>query len=520
MSKFKSGSIKRIRISILEKATFRHLNIYRDNDKNNVRVYNQVTGFLIEDSKKDSRNIIFDIHDRYNSLKANSMVNLDVSYHGKYVSNTHRDKTLLDLWIIENVVESEIRQISLPKPTLTFDYTVGNRLKSDVSFKNRKVIVRVDYNVPLDKEFNVTDRTRIEASKPTIDFVLNSGGSCILLSHFGRPKGIDSSLSLNHIIPTVSEVLGRQVKFCSETIGSKALQMSKELLPGEILLMENVRFHEEETKGDKQFAKELSELGDDYINDAFGAAHRSHASTTTICSYIKQHKYFGKLLESEILAIDKVLNTANSPFLVILGGAKISSKIPILRSMLKRADHIIIGGGMVYTFKKALGGKVGKSICEDDYLEFVLEIIEEAKKAGVELHLPIDVVAGDTFSNEANQKVFMADAIDSEYEGMDAGPQTIAYFEKIVRQCNTILWNGPLGVFEFPNFANGTIKLGEVIADQTSKGAFSLVGGGDSVAAVKTFGLDKGMSYVSTGGGAMLECLEGKTLPGVKALLE
>jgi phosphoglycerate kinase len=301
-------------------------------------------------------------------------------------------------------------------------------------------------------------------------------------------------------------------------VGEKALNASGQLMPGEVLLMENLRYHKEETKGNEAFAEQLSKLGSVYVNDAFGTAHRAHASTTIMAKYFSENKCFGALLAKEVKAIDKVLKNGESPIVAILGGAKVSSKITIIESLLDKVDHLIIGGGMVYTFTKALGGTVGNSICEPDYCDYALELLDKAKSKGVVIHLPVDVVAGDTFSNDANQRVFESNTIPDGWEGLDAGPKSCEKFHELILQCKTILWNGPLGVFEFPNFAKGTIAVGESIAEATKAGAFSLVGGGDSVAAVKQFGLAPKMSYISTGGGAMLESLEGKTLPGIAAL--
>jgi len=388
------------------------------------------------------------------------------------------------------------------------------------SFENERVVIRVDFNVPIDDNGNVTDATRILAAKPTIDQVRSSGGSCILLSHLGRPKGKTSSLSLQQIVPKVAEILNTPVQFCNTCVGDEAMAAATSLNPGEVLLMENLRFHEEETTGDLDFAKQLSDLGTFYINDAFGTAHRAHASTTIIAQFFGSKKCFGKLLEDEVKAIEKVMKTGEKPVLAILGGAKVSSKITIIESMMNKIDHLIIGGGMVYTFVKAQGGQIGNSICEDDFQQVALEILAKAKAKGVSIHLPEDVVCGDAFSNDAAQKITAVDAIPYGWEGLDAGPKSREKFSAVVQQCQTILWNGPLGVFEFENFAKGTIALGNAIADQSKKGAFSLVGGGDSVAAVKQFGFESKMSYVSTGGGAMLESLEGKTLPGIAALLK
>ena len=385
---------------------------------------------------------------------------------------------------------------------------------------NERVIIRVDFNVPLDKEGNVSDATRIIAAKPTIDLIRSKGASCVLLSHLGRPKGVTPALSLKQIVSKVSEALALAVQFCNSCIGSEAESAAASLQPGEVLLMENLRFHDEETAGDLAFSKALAQLGTFYVNDAFGTAHRAHASTTVMAQFFNGKKCFGKLLEQEIKAIKKVMETGEKPVLAILGGAKVSSKITIIESMMDKIDHLIIGGGMVYTFIKAQGGKIGNSICEDDYQSVALDILEKAKAKGVQIHLPVDVVCGDAFSNDATQRIAAVENIENGWEGMDAGPKSIAHFTAVVQRCKTILWNGPLGVFEFSNFALGTIALGEAIASQTAKGAFSLVGGGDSVSAVKQFGLEAKMSYVSTGGGAMLESLEGKTLPGIAALLD
>lgn len=396
-----------------------------------------------------------------------------------------------------------------------FDFmTTVNQL----DLKNKKVIIRVDFNVPLNDAHQVTDNTRIVAAKPTIDAVLSAGGSCILMSHLGRPKGVSPDLSLQNIISAVEEVLGHKVIFAQDSIGEDAQSKAAALKPGEILLLENLRFHSEETAGDECFAKALASLADVYINDAFGTAHRAHASTTTIAQYFDQNKAVGNLLEQEIVAIDKVLKTGEKPVLAILGGSKVSSKITIIENILDKVDHLIIGGGMAYTFVKVKGGKVGNSICEDDYLEYTLELLEKAKARDVQIHLPVDVIATTDFSNDTERKTMNINDIEDGWEGLDAGPISLQNFEKVVLESKTILWNGPLGVFEFSNFANGTIKLGTFIAQSTSAGAFSLVGGGDSVAAVKQFGFAEKVSYVSTGGGAMLESLEGKILPGIAAL--
>lgn len=392
------------------------------------------------------------------------------------------------------------------------------RLLQEQNFHSERVVIRVDFNVPLNDEFQVTDKTRIQAAKPTIEYILSQGGSCVLLSHLGRPKGRDPKLSLKHIVDEVSMILGISVLFCDQTVGTEAVSMASTLEPGQILLMENLRYHQEETKGDEAFAEQLAQLGSVYVNDAFGTAHREHSSTTIIAKFFPEKKCFGTLLANEVKAIDKVMKDGESPVVAILGGAKVSSKITIIESLLEKVDHLIIGGGMVYTFTKALGGTVGNSICEPDFCDYALELLEKAKSKGVEIHLPVDVVAGNDFSNDATQKVFEVRNIAEGWEGLDAGPKSCENFHNLILKCKTILWNGPLGVFEFSNFSKGTISIGESIGQATKAGAFSLVGGGDSVAAVKQFGLASKMSYISTGGGAMLESLEGKTLPGIAAL--
>ena len=387
-----------------------------------------------------------------------------------------------------------------------------------LDLNNKKAIIRVDFNVPLNEANQVTDSTRILAAKPTIDAVLAAGGSCILMSHLGRPKGINPALSLGHIVSTVEEILAQKILFAQDSIGHDAQNKAAALQAGQILLLENLRFHPEETAGDEGFAKALAQLADVYINDAFGTAHRAHASTTIVAQFFENNKAMGHLLEQEIVAIDKVLKSGEKPVLAILGGSKVSSKITIIENILDKVDHLIIGGGMAYTFIKAQGGAVGNSICEDDYLAYTLELLEKAKAKNVQIHLPVDVIATTDFSNESERKTLNINNIEDGWEGLDAGPQSLALFKEVVLKSKTILWNGPLGVFEFSNFANGTIALGTFIAESTAAGAFSLVGGGDSVAAVKQFGFAEKVSYVSTGGGAMLESLEGKTLPGIAAL--
>ena len=389
---------------------------------------------------------------------------------------------------------------------------------NDFNFKDQKALIRVDFNVPLNEQFQVTDTNRIEAVKPTILKILNDGGCAVLMSHLGRPKGIQEKYSLKHIVSTVSKILGIQVKFIDDCIGDKAEKAVNELKAGEVLLLENLRFYKEEEEGDINFAEKLSKLGNIYVNDAFGTAHRAHASTTIIAQFFPSKKCFGYLMASEIESIDKVLKNSEKPVLAILGGAKVSSKIGIIENILDKVDHIIIGGGMTFTFIKAMGGKVGNSLIEDDKLELALEIMEKAKQKNVKIHLPIDVIIADSFSNEANTRVEDVYNIPDGWMGLDVGPKTNVGFSFIIAQCKTILWNGPVGVFEMKNFAKGTIEFGHAIADATEDGAFSLVGGGDSVAAVKQFNFDKKVSYVSTGGGAMLEMLEGCVLPGIEAI--
>lgn len=390
----------------------------------------------------------------------------------------------------------------------------------DFNFKDKKALIRVDFNVPLDENLNVTDDTRIQSAKNTILKVLEDGGSCILMSHLGRPKAKESEFSLKNIISKVENILGVSVLFSEDCIGDEATQKAKNLKPGQVLLLENLRYYNEEKQGDVAFAEALSKLGDIYVNDAFGTAHRAHASTSIIAQFFPGNKCFGYLLEQEIISIDKVLTSGEKPVLAILGGAKVSSKITIIENILDKIDHLIIGGGMSFTFIKAQGGAIGDSICEDDKMDLALDILRLAKEKNVQLHLPVDVLAADDFSNSANTQVVDITTIPSEWQGLDCGPKSKAIFHDVVQQCKTILWNGPLGVFELDTFSTGTKALGDSIAEATQNGAFSLVGGGDSVAAVKQFGFQNKVSYVSTGGGAMLESLEGKTLPGIAAINE
>jgi phosphoglycerate kinase len=394
------------------------------------------------------------------------------------------------------------------------------KIVKDFNFKNKKAIVRVDFNVPLNADFEVTDATRIQAAKPTITEILAQGGSCVLMSHLGRPKGFQEAFSLRHIVKSIEAIMGCNVKFIEDCIGEKVEAAVANLQAGEILLLENLRFYEEEKKGDVAFAEKLSKFGDIYVNDAFGTAHRAHASTTIIAQFFENNKCFGNLLAREIESIDKVLNNSEKPVLAILGGAKVSSKITVIENILDKVDHLIIGGGMSFTFIKAQGGKIGNSICEDDKMELALDILKQAKAKNVQIHIPVDVIAADDFSNAANIQICDIDAIPDGWEGVDAGPKSREIFDTVVNTCKTILWNGPLGVFEMESFAGGTIALGHAIDTATKNGAFSLVGGGDSVAAVKQFGFAEKVSYVSTGGGAMLEMLEGKTLPGIEAILK
>lgn len=391
----------------------------------------------------------------------------------------------------------------------------------NVNFKDKKVLIRVDFNVPLDDNFNVTDSNRIEAAKSTIDKVISEGGVAILMSHLGRPKGeVNEKYSLKHIVSKVGQVLGVPVTFVDDCIGAKVKEVIAAAKPGEVILLENLRFYSEEEKGDKEFASKLAELADIYVNDAFGTAHRAHASTTIVAHFFPTAKYFGFLLAKEIESIDKVLNSSEKPVTAVLGGSKVSSKITIIENILDKIDHMIIGGGMTFTFIKALGGKIGDSICEDDKIELALEIIKKAKEKNVQIHLPVDIIAADAFAPDANIQVVKADEIPDGWQGLDVGPKTLEQLKDVISASKIILWNGPLGVFEMEKFATGTIELGNFIADATTKGTFSLVGGGDSVAAVKQFGLAPKMSYVSTGGGAMLEMLEGITLPGIQAILD
>lgn len=387
-------------------------------------------------------------------------------------------------------------------------------------FKGKKAIVRVDFNVPLNDQFEVTDDTRIRAALPTINWILSHGGAVILMSHLGRPKANEDAFSLRHIVPVLDQLLGKKVQFANDCIGEEAFKMASDLKEGQVLLLENLRYYKEEEKGDADFAKKLASLADVYVNDAFGTAHRAHASTAIIAQDFPENKMFGLLMEKELHGIERVLHNSNKPVTAIIGGAKVSSKIGILENLLPKIDHLIIGGGMTFTFIKAMGGEIGSSLVENDYLDTAKEIMEEAKKKGISILLPVDSKIADQFSADANTKFVETNAIPQGWMGLDIGPRAIENARKAILDSKTILFNGPMGVFEMPVFAEGTKAIIEAIAEATSKGAFSLVGGGDSVAAVNMFGMDDRVSYVSTGGGAMLESLEGKVLPGIQAILD
>jgi phosphoglycerate kinase len=388
------------------------------------------------------------------------------------------------------------------------------------SFKGKKVIIRVDFNVPLNSQKQVTDNSRIDAAKSTILKIIHDGGSGILMSHLGRPKGEDQNFSLKHLVDEIEKTLGLNVKFVSQSVGEIASKAANEIKPKEVLLLENLRFHLEESIGDENFAKKLASLADCYVNDAFGTAHRAHASTAVIAKHFPNKKFAGHLLLKEVSSIQKVMDSGEKPVLGILGGAKVSSKITIIDNIIDKVDSLIIGGGMAFTFVKALGGSIGNSICENDKTDLALSILEKAKEKNVSIHLPLDVVCGDDFSEKANIIESEINNIPEGWEGMDAGPKSRKLFDKIINESKTILWNGPVGVFELSKFSKGTIAIGESISRSTKNGAFSLVGGGDSVAAVKKFNFENKVSYVSTGGGAMLESLEGKILPGIQALMD
>lgn len=387
------------------------------------------------------------------------------------------------------------------------------------NFEGKRAIVRVDFNVPLNDHFEITDDTRIRAALPTIKKILQSGGAAILMSHLGRPKGhYEEKFSLKHVVPHLSELLGLPVKFAPDCIGDEPLQLATNLNPGEVLLLENLRFHAEETQGDEGFARELSRLATVYVNDAFGTAHRAHASTTIVANFFKEDKLFGYLIGNELKSMDRILHNPDKPFTAIMGGAKVSDKILIIKQLLSKVDNLIIGGGMTYTFIKAQGGKIGSSLVEEDKLDLALEIIDKAKANNVSLYLPVDNVVADAFDNNARRNLSKAGEVPDGWMGLDIGEETIQTYEKIISYSKTILWNGPMGVFEMENFQTGTRRIAEAIANVTQSGAYSLIGGGDSVAAINKYKLSDQVSYVSTGGGAMLEYMEGKTLPGIKAI--
>jgi len=388
-------------------------------------------------------------------------------------------------------------------------------------FTGKRVIIRVDFNVPLNDNYEITDDTRIKAAIPTIKKVLDKGGSVILMSHLGRPKkGPEDKFSLRHLVKYLSEMLGADVQFANDCIGNEAAEKAQALQPGQVLLLENLRFYKEETKGDDEFAEKLSKLADVYINDAFGTAHRAHASTTIIARFFPEDKMFGYIMNNELANINKVLVEGERPITAILGGAKVSGKIEIINHLLDKVDNIIIGGGMMFTFIKALGGQIGNSLVEDDLIETAKEAMAKAEDLGVNIYIPTDAVIADKFDNNANRKFCNSYEIPDGWMGLDIGPETGQAFKDIIENSATILWNGPMGVFEMDNFASGTCEVANAIADATSHAAFSLIGGGDSVAAINKYKLADKVSYVSTGGGAMLEFIEGKTLPGVAAIMD
>lgn len=388
-------------------------------------------------------------------------------------------------------------------------------------FKGEKALIRVDFNVPVNAEMQITDDTRMRAALPTINKILNDGGSVILMSHRGRPKnGPEDQFSLKHLVDHLGKLLGRNVSFVADCIGDEVKSKAHSLAEGEVLLLDNLRFYKEEKAGDVAFAKQLSELADVYVNDAFGTAHRAHASTAVIAQFFPEKKFFGHIMTNEIKNIDKVLNNAQKPLTAIMGGAKVSSKITIISQLMDKVDNLIIGGGMTYTFAKAMGGDVGNSLVEDDKLDLALEIIESAKAKGVNLCLPTDSINADDFNNDANTAQSKVDNVQDGFMGLDIGEETAAQFAEVIKNSATILWNGPMGVFEMENFSKGTKSVADAIVDATANGAFSLIGGGDSVAAINKYEMADKVSYVSTGGGAMLEYLEGKTLPGIAAIME
>ncbi len=390
----------------------------------------------------------------------------------------------------------------------------------DLNFSNKKVLVRVDFNVPLEPDtFRITDDTRMKAALPTLNKVLNDGGSLVIMSHLGRPKlGFEENFSLKHIVSHLGDLLNKEIQFCGDSIGEEAQKMSSELKPGQVLLIENLRFYKHETSGNLYFAEELSKLGDFYVNDAFGTAHRAHASTTMVANFFTGKKSFGNLLENEINSLEKVLSAPKKPFTAIIGGAKVSGKINVIENLLDKVTDIIIGGGMSYTFIKAQGGKIGSSLVEDNQISTAKDILKKAEKLGVNLHIPSDTVIADSFSNDANTDECDIFEIPDGWMGLDIGTKSIKQFKEVISRSSTILWNGPMGVFEMESFEKGTKAIAYSVVEATKNGAYSLVGGGDSVAAINKYNLGDEVSYVSTGGGAMLEYLEGKELPGVIAI--
>jgi phosphoglycerate kinase len=388
------------------------------------------------------------------------------------------------------------------------------------NFKDKKALVRVDFNVPLDKDFAITDDKRMRAALPTINKILNDGGSVVLMSHLGRPKGgPDPAFSLKHIVGDLSRMLDQEVKFADDCVSEQAEKMAENLKPGQVLLLENLRFYKEEEKGDQAFAEKLSKLGNVYVNDAFGTAHRAHASTAVIAQFFPVERYFGYLMAEELKNAEKVNFGAEKPFTAIMGGAKVSDKILLIESLLAKVDNLIIGGGMAYTFAKAQGGEIGTSLLEADLMELCLQLVEKAKAKGVNLILPLDTVIADKFANDAQTDTVETGKIPADWMGLDIGPKTIALFSETIKNSKTLLWNGPMGVFEMANFEQGTRAVADaVVAATKDNAAFSLIGGGDSAAAIAKFGLEDQVSYVSTGGGALLEYMEGKELPGVKAI--
>lgn len=391
----------------------------------------------------------------------------------------------------------------------------------NLNFSGKKALIRVDFNVPLDESFNITDDNRIQGALPTIKKILNDGGAVILMSHLGRPKdGPTDKYSLKHLVGHLSKVLNRDVAFADDCIGQQAIEKAAALKNGDVLLLENLRFYKEEEKGDEAFAEKLSKLGDVYVNDAFGTAHRAHASTAVIAKFFPSAKYFGYLMAGELANAEKVLNNPERPFTAIMGGAKVSDKILLIEKLLDKVDNLLIGGGMAYTFAKAQGGNIGNSLVEADKLDLALELIEKAKSKGVNLVLPTDSVIADAFSPDANTDAANNDNIKDGWMGLDIGPAAVKQYKEVVASSKTILWNGPMGVFEMQKFEAGTKAVAEAVVEATEKGAFSLIGGGDSAAAVAKFGFEEQVSYVSTGGGALLEYMEGKELPGVKAINE